>query len=156
MHDCIKDDQKSKVERIPVHGYPSLLPTAPRPTMLRRDGWCVAYYELLLNRAKIGVREQSVRVMQDELKAQEERFSAGTVGKLNVRRAEVSLANEEPELFDAQTRLQNSYLRVNELCGIVTNPKSRAHSIELAGALQYQGLRPDLTECLGHATALRP
>ena len=51
----------------------------------------VAYYELLLNRAKIGVREQSVRVLRDELKAQEERFSAGTVGQLNVRRAEVSL-----------------------------------------------------------------
>ena len=116
----------------------------------------VAYYELLLNRAKIGVREQSVRVMQDELKAQEERFAAGTVGKLNVRRAEVSFANEQPELFDAQTRLQNSYLRVNELCGIDTNTKSRAPAIELAGQLRYQALRPDLAECLGHATAFRP
>ena len=102
----------------------------------------VAYYELLLNRAKIDVREQSVRVMRDELKAQEERFSAGTVGQLNVRRAEVSLANEEPELFDAQTRLQNSYLRVNELCGIATNPKSRAPALALAGELKYQPLRP--------------
>jgi len=116
----------------------------------------VAYYELLLNRAKIGVRAQSVQVLRDELKAQEERFSAGTVGQLNVRRAEVSLANEEPELFDAQTRLQNSYLRVSELCGIATNPKSRAPALVLAGALQYQPLRPDLTECLGHATARRP
>src|SRR6476659_8367652 len=34
----------------------------------------IAYYELLLNRAKIGVREQSVRVMQDELKSQQERL----------------------------------------------------------------------------------
>ena len=116
----------------------------------------VAYYELLLNRAKIGVREQSVGVMRDELKAQEERFAAGTVGQLNVRRAEVSFANEQPELFDAQTRLQNSYLRVNELCGVDSNTKTRSPALELAGQLQYQALRPDLTECLGHATATRP
>ena len=70
----------------------------------------IAYYELLLNRAKIGVREQSVRVMQDELKTQQERFAAGTVGELNVRRAEVSLANEQPELFDAQARLVEALL----------------------------------------------
>src|SRR4051812_44626106 len=53
-----------------------------------------AYYELLLNEARIGVREQAVTVMREELKAQEERFAAGTVGELNVRRAEVSLGNE--------------------------------------------------------------
>jgi outer membrane protein TolC len=116
----------------------------------------VAYYELLLNRAKIGVREQSVRVMHDELKAQEERFAAGTVGQLNVRRAEVSFANEQPELFDAQTRLQNSYLRVGELLGVDSNKKTQSPAIELAGELQYQAMRPDLSECLGHATATRP
>lgn len=116
----------------------------------------VAYYELLLNRAKIGVRKQSVGVMRDELKAQEERFSAGTVGKLNVSRAEVSLANEQPELFDAETRLQNSYLRVSELCGVDLNAKPRPAALEMAGELQYQAQRPDLAECLGHASALRP
>ncbi|MGZ5005808.1 MAG: TolC family protein, partial [Chthoniobacterales bacterium] len=63
------------------------------------------YYEALLNRAKVEVREQSVGVMRDELKAQQERFVAGTVGEINVRRAQVSLANEEPELYQAQTNL---------------------------------------------------
>ncbi|MFL6531049.1 MAG: TolC family protein, partial [Chthoniobacterales bacterium] len=42
-----------------------------------------AYYELLLNRSKLEVREEAVTVMRDELKAQEERFTAGTVGELN-------------------------------------------------------------------------
>lgn len=116
----------------------------------------VAYYELLLNRAKIGVREQSVRVFRDELKAQQERLAAGTVGELNVRRAEVSLANEQPELFEAQARLQNSYLRVNELCGLESDPKSSASPIELGDELQYLPRHPDLTECLAHATARRP
>ncbi|MDQ6861470.1 MAG: TolC family protein, partial [Verrucomicrobiota bacterium] len=58
-----------------------------------------AYYELLLNRSQIEVREEAVSAMRDELRAQEERFAAGTVGELNVRRAEVSLGNEQPELY---------------------------------------------------------
>lgn len=116
----------------------------------------VAYYDLLLNRAKIDVRLQSVRVMQEELQAQQERFVAGTVGELNVRRADVALANEQPELIDAQARLQNSYLRLNELCGFETTTAGAAPRIEPTGALQYQPRHPDLTECLAYASLSRP
>ncbi|MFN2507467.1 MAG: TolC family protein [Chthoniobacterales bacterium] len=115
----------------------------------------VAYYELLLNRAKIGVREQSLQVMQEELKTQQERFVAGTVGELNVRRAEVALANEQPELVEAQMRLQNSYLRVNELCGLESSTKRSAPRFEVAGELRYQPQHPNLTECLAHAAVTR-
>ncbi|MFL6568822.1 MAG: TolC family protein [Chthoniobacterales bacterium] len=113
-----------------------------------------AYYELLLNRSKLEVREEAVTVMRDELKAQEERFTAGTVGELNVRRAEVSLGNEQPELYDAQTRLQNSYLRVDELCGL--QPNTKGAQFNSSGRLQYRPRHPDLNECLGHAVASRP
>ena len=113
----------------------------------------VAYYELLLNRARIDVRQQAVQVMRDELRAQEERFAAGTVGGLNVRRAEVSLANEQPELFDAQTRLQNSSLRVNELCGVTG---SEAKPFATSGRLHYRTRRLDLDQSLAHATEFRP
>src|SRR4051794_12671987 len=113
-----------------------------------------AYYELLLNRSKLEVREEAVTVMRDELKAQEERFTAGTVGELNVRRAEVSLGNEQPELYDAQTRLQNSYLRIDELCGV--QPKTKGAQFNASGRLQYRPRHPDLSECLSHAVAARP
>src|SRR5256886_1592652 len=53
----------------------------------------IAFNELLLNRAKVRVREDSVRVLDEELRNQQERFSAGIVSKLNVQRAEVALAN---------------------------------------------------------------
>ncbi len=78
----------------------------------------IAFNELLLNRAKVRVREDSVRVLDEDLKSQQQSFSAGIVGKLNVQRAEVALANEQPELFNAQTQLRNSYLRLSELFGI--------------------------------------
>jgi outer membrane protein len=115
----------------------------------------LAFYELLLNRAKIRVREQSVGVFQEELKTQRERLSAGIVGALNVSRAEVALANEQPELIDAQTRLQNSYLKLSELIGV--DPGSTAASrFEAAGQLQYHPRHPDLNECLAYADVTRP
>jgi outer membrane protein len=116
----------------------------------------VAFNELLLNRAKTRVHEQSVGVLQEEVKSQQERFSAGMVGQLNVRRAEVALANEQPEFIDAQTQLQNSYLRLSELFGIDSHAKTGAAAFEVTGQLQYQPRHPDLNECLARAGTARP
>ena len=115
----------------------------------------LSFNELLLNRERIQVREKSVAVLEQELKTQRERFSAGTVGELNVRRAEVSLANEQPELIQARTDLQNSYLRLGALLGAPTTP-SGAPSFSVTGALLYEPRHPNLNECLTHAQATRP
>ncbi len=116
----------------------------------------IAFYDVLLNRAKVRVREQSVGVLQEELKTQRERLSAGMVGTLNVSRAEVALANEEPELIDAQTRLQNSYLRLRELLGIDPRSNTGQSQFEAVGELQYHPHHPDLNECLAYADVARP
>lgn len=112
----------------------------------------IAFNELLLNRAKIRVREQSVGVLREELKTQQERLGAGVVGSLNVKRAEVTLANEEPELIDANTQLKNSYLRLGELLG--TDVQSA--TVEVTEQLQYRPRHPDLNECLARADLDRP
>ncbi|PYK80485.1 MAG: hypothetical protein DMF40_08860 [Verrucomicrobia bacterium] len=114
----------------------------------------VAFYELLLNRAKIRVREDSVRVLEEELKTQRERLKAGTVGTLNVGRAQVALANERPELIDAQTQLKNSYLRLAELMGM--NVAASGPSFEAVGQLEYYQRHVELNECLARADANRP
>ena len=114
----------------------------------------LAYYDVLLNRAKIRVREQSVGVFEEEVKTQKERLQAGTVGSLNVSRAEVALANEQPELIDAQTRLQNSELRLGQLIGV--DASGKPVSAEAAGELQYAPKHPDLSECLAYADVTRP
>jgi outer membrane protein len=114
----------------------------------------VAFNELLLNRARIRVHEQSVGLYQEELKSQQERLSAGFVGQLNVGRAEVALANERTELVDAQTQLKNSYLRLGQLLGINTaQPVTR--SFEASGQLEYHPHHPDLNECLARADTAR-
>ncbi|MGH7984439.1 MAG: TolC family protein [Candidatus Udaeobacter sp.] len=116
----------------------------------------IAFNELLLNRAKVRVREDSVRVLDEELKNQQEQLSAGIVSKLNVERAEVALANERPELFNAQTELQNSYLRLAELFGTDVRPGTQAPSFEIAGELQYRPNHADLNDCLARADVNRP
>ena len=115
----------------------------------------IAFNELLLNRAKVRVREDSVRVLEEELKSQQERLGAGIVGTLNVQRAEVALANERPDLFDAQTQLKNSYLRLGELCGIKFQPNDVEAPFEISGQLQVHPRHPNLTECLARADTNR-
>jgi outer membrane protein len=116
----------------------------------------IAFNELLLNRAKVRVREDSVRVLEEELKSQQKSFGAGIVSKLNVQRAEVALANERPELFNAQTDLKNSYLRLAELFGTDLRPGVQAPRFETSGELRYQPNHPDLNNCLARADANRP
>jgi len=115
----------------------------------------IAFNELLLNRAKVRVRQDSVRVLDEELKSQQQSFSAGIVSKLNVQRADVALANERPQLFDAQTQLRNSYLRLGDLFGTDARPGGDAPPFEVSGELQYQPNHPDLNECLARADANR-
>src|SRR6476646_1510999 len=57
-----------------------LLEIANRVTMDVR----IAFNELLLNRAKLRVHQDSVQVFEQELKGEQENFDAGIVGKLNV------------------------------------------------------------------------
>jgi outer membrane protein len=126
--------------------------TVNRVTMDART----AFNELLLNRAKVHVREESVRVLDEELKNQQERLSAGIVGKLNVQRAEVAVANERPELFSAQTELKNSYLRLSELFGADVRPEAQSPPFEISGELQYRPNHADLNDCLARADTNRP
>ncbi len=116
----------------------------------------IAFNEALLNRAKVRVREDSVRVLEEELKSQQERLSAGIVGTLNVSRAEVTLANERPELINARTQLMNSYLRLGELCGINFEAQSDKAPFEISGELNYHAQHAELSESLARADTNRP
>src|SRR5436853_4409395 len=108
----------------------------------------IAFNELLLNRAKLRVHEDSVRVFEQELKGEQENFNAGIAGKLNVQRAEVALANERSEFFSAQTDLKNSYLRLAELLGVDVRPRAHSPPFEISGELQYRPKHAHRTVCL--------
>src|SRR6266567_4353311 len=90
----------------------------------------IAFNELLLNRAKVRVRQDSVRVLDEDLKGQQQSFSA-------------------------QTQLRNSYLRLGDLFGADAGPGAKAAPFEVLGELQYQPNHPDLNGCLARADANR-
>src|SRR5204862_6158506 len=115
----------------------------------------IAFNELLLNRAKLRVHEDSVRVFEQELKGEQENFNAGIVGKLNVQRAEVALASGRPEFFIAQADWKTSYLRLAELFGTHVPPGKQAPPFEISGQLQYRPNHPDLNDCRARADANR-
>src|SRR5262249_48833586 len=116
----------------------------------------IAFNDLLLNRAKVRVHQDSVRLLDEGLKNQQERLNAGLASKLNVEQADVALANERPELFKAETELKNSYLRLAELFGTDLRPGAQAPPFEVSGELQYRPNHPDLNNCVARADVNRP
>ncbi|MEP6663032.1 MAG: TolC family protein [Verrucomicrobiota bacterium] len=65
----------------------------------------IAYDDILLAQASIGVQESSVQLLSKELEDTSHRFEAGTVPRFDVLRAEVEIANARPRL----SRAKNAY-----------------------------------------------
>ena len=80
------------------------------------------FYTVLLNRALITVQEESVKLLQDQLKDQQNRFEAGTVPRFNVLQAEVALANQQPQLISAKNAYLISEYQLAKTLGIDPGP----------------------------------
>ena len=76
------------------------------------------FYDVLVNRSLIAVQEESIELLEQELKDQQERFAAGTVPRFNVLRAEVELANAQPLLISATNDTEIANLRLARTLGI--------------------------------------
>jgi outer membrane protein TolC len=81
------------------------------------------YYDILLARQQIGVREASVKLLQQELDDQKRRFEAGTVPRFNVLRAEVAVANARPQLSRARNAFRISKNNLINLMGYNLTPE---------------------------------
>ena len=77
----------------------------------------LAYYDVLLAAQQITVHEASVNLLQKELDDQNRRFDAGTVPHFNVLRAEVSVANERPNLIHARNQYRIAKNNLSNLLG---------------------------------------
>ena len=83
------------------------------------------FYLVILNRALIGVQEESVNLLEAQLKDQQNRFEAGTVPRFNVLQAEVALANQQPALITARNNYRIAQLQLARTIGLDFNPKPR-------------------------------
>jgi outer membrane protein TolC len=115
------------------------------------------FYQVLLDRALITVQEQSVRLLGDQLKDQQNRYEAGTVPRFNVLRAEVALANAQPDLIRARNNFDIAQLQLAKTLGLEYETQRPGQSpLNAVGELLVVQRNPTLKESVALAKERRP
>src|SRR5207247_4951253 len=96
------------------------------------------FYQIVVNRELVSVNEQSVHLLEAQLKDQQNRFEAGTVPRFNVLQAEVALYNQIPQLITAQNNYRISKLVLAKTVGLDFNPlRGENPPLEVVGEMPY-------------------
>lgn len=115
------------------------------------------FYLVLLNRATIRVQEESLRLLENQLTDQRNRFEAGTVPRFNILQAEVALENARPDLIRARNNYRISQLELARTLGVDYEPSAPNWvPFNVVGVLQTQPRPYSLLEAVELARAQRP
>src|SRR5438132_3839825 len=96
------------------------------------------FYQVVVNRELIKVQEQSVNLLDSQLKDQQNRFEAGTVPRFNVLQAEVAYYNQLPLLITAQNNYRISQLTLAKTLGLDFQPRRGENPpLEVIGEMPY-------------------
>src|ERR1043166_9358247 len=115
------------------------------------------FYQVILNRALIGVQEESVNLLESQLKDQQNRFEAGTVPRFNVLQAQVQLYNQIPQLIAARNTYRISVLQLAKTLGLDFNPaRGIAAPLRVSGDLVYIPRPVDLLAAIEMGKRNRP
>ncbi len=111
------------------------------------------YYVVLLARERVGVQEQSVKLLEEELANARSRVRAGSGSPFEQLRAEVALANGQPPLI----RARNDYrLAAVELLRVIGLPIGLWTADSVTGELRFQEREFDYEALLASALSGRP
>jgi len=115
------------------------------------------FYLVLLDRALIGVQEESVRLLQSQLQDQQNRFEAGTVPRFNVLQAQVALSNQLPQLITARNNYTISQLQLAKTLGLDFDPRGGDRPpLDAVGELVYVPREMPVTQAIALAKENRP
>ena len=115
------------------------------------------FYLVLLNRKLITVAEESIALLGDQLKDQQNRFEAGTVPRFNVLQAEVALANSQPDLIRARNNYLVAQLELSRTLGLEASKSATGKpTFQAVGDLRAIERRVSLQNALTAARAQRP
>ena len=96
------------------------------------------FYQVVVNRELIDVQQQSVNLLEQQLKDQQNRFEAGTVPRFNVLQAEVALYNQIPQLITAQNNYRISKITLAKTLGLDFQPRRGENPpLEVVGEMPY-------------------
>ena len=115
------------------------------------------FFQVVLDKALIGVQEESVRLLESQLKDQQNRFEAGTVPRFNVLQAQVALSNQIPQLIAARNTFRISQLTLAKTLGLDFNPlRGEGPPLETVGELVYTPRNVVLTDAIEIGKQHRP
>lgn len=116
------------------------------------------YYDVLLAREQITVQEQNIQLLRQQLDDAKNRFEAGTISNFDVLRAEVELANAQPEFIKARNRQRTSIDQLRQALGYnrPSTPENLRKIPEFLGTLDYVPVSYDLQKALDTARTQRP
>jgi outer membrane protein len=115
------------------------------------------FYQVLLNRALIGVQEESVHLLESQLQDQQNRFEAGTVPRFNVLQAQVALSNQIPQLITARNNYRISQLQLAKTLGLDFDPARGDNApLDAIGELRYVPVAMSITRAIAVAKENRP
>jgi outer membrane protein TolC len=113
------------------------------------------FYNVLLTRALILVQTESVRLLEQQLQDQQNRFEAGTVPRFNVLQAEVALANARPDLIRARNNYLLAQLQLARTLNLEAGPGT-SPSFHCVGTLNAAIRKINLADAIALARARRP
>jgi outer membrane protein TolC len=115
------------------------------------------FYQVIVNRELIVVQEESVNLLESQLKDQQNRFEAGTVPRFNVLQAQVQLYNQIPQLIAARNTYRISVLQLAKTLGLDFNPaRGNAAPLRVSGDLPYIPRKIDLLAAIEEGKRNRP
>jgi outer membrane protein TolC len=115
------------------------------------------FYLVLLDRALIGVQEESVKLLTSQLQDQQNRFEAGTVPRFNVLQAQVALSNQIPAVLVARNNYRISQLQLARTLGLDFDPRrGDGPPLEAIGELRYEPRQIPLARAIEVAKERRP
>jgi outer membrane protein TolC len=101
------------------------------------------------------VQTESVRLLEQQLQDQQNRFEAGTVPRFNVLQAEVALANARPDLIRARNNYLLAQLQLARTLNLESGPGT-SPSFHCVGTLNAAIRSINLADAIALARARRP
>jgi outer membrane protein len=115
------------------------------------------FYQIIVNRELVKVNEENVRLLEAQLKDQQNRFEAGTVPRFNVLQADVQLHNQIPQLITAQNNLRISKVQLTKTLGLDFQRRlGERPPLEVIGDMPYIPRPIELADAIEMGKQRRP
>lgn len=115
------------------------------------------FYQIVVDKLLIEVQQESVHLLESQLKDQQNRFDAGTVPRFNVLQAEVALYNQIPNLITAQNNYRIAQLTLAKTLGLDFDPRRGNNPpLEVVGEMPYNPRNISLVDAIELGKQRRP